>query len=701
MKNSLPLSAVRVVLLLAVVGCLSLFGSTSATAQTFAKGADTGWLQQMEANGYKFYNDQGVAQDCFALLKAKGINSIRLRVWVNPVMNDWVNGHCSPAEVVTMATRAKGMGFRIMIDFHYSDSWADPGKQTKPAAWAGHTFAQLLTDVYDHTHDVMAALAANGVYPEWVQVGNEIHSGMLWPEGQLSSTVSLNHPDQLAQLINQGYAAVKAVSSASKVVIHLDQGNNNSFFRSVFDQLRANSCNYDVIGMSYYPYWLSSTHPDYTASIGNLQTNLNDMVSRYGKEVVISEVGGDFTAPQNTYDMLVAVQQAVQAVPNGKGLGVFYWEPEGYKDFSGYQLSAWGNDGKPTIAMNAFLYNNLVTNPGFEANAAATQTPIGWTSWANTAGNYAADYTEAGGQSGSYRLSHWMATAYQASTYQIKTGLANGTYTLRAWVKSSGGQTANQLYAKNFGGVEKDYTLPVTNTWTQIQITDIQVTNGQAEIGLWSDAKAGNWTNLDNVEFFPAALPNAAMSPSPAAMVSFQADWQGTNQAVLRWTTASEVHSAYFAVERSTNECTFQEIGRVAAAGSSTQPHTYQLADTQALQLTAYYRLRQVDTNGLITYSPVAKLAPNAASAVWVSLYPNPSTGASPVRLTLHGLTARLVTVRIVDLLGRLVAEQQFQPIASPSESSVTVPGTTPAGVYLVTVSDGVQTWTTRWSREP
>jgi hypothetical protein len=353
--------------------------------------------------------------------------------------------------------------------------------------------------------------------------------------------------------------------------------------------------------------------------------------------------------------------------------------------------------------MNAFLYNNLITNPGFEANAAATQTPTGWTSWANAAGNYAADYTEAGGQSGSYRLSHWMATAYQASTYQIKTGLANGTYTLRAWAKSSGGQTANQLYAKNFGGVEKDYTLPVTNTWTQIQITDIQVTNGQAEIGLWSDAKAGNWTNLDNVEFFPTALAATATaaSPLPVTLVSFQADLQGADQAVLRWATASEVRSAYFAVERSTDGREFQEIGRVTAAGSSTQARSYELRDPQALKQSAYYRLRQVDTDGPATYSPVAKLAPNAAGAAWVSLYPNPSTGASPVRVTLHGLTDRLVTVRVVDLLGRPVSEHQLQPITSPSESSVTVPGTTPAGMYLVTVSDGNQTWTTRWSREP
>ncbi|WP_303309838.1 glycosyl hydrolase 53 family protein [Hymenobacter sp. BT730] len=517
MLNIIPLSWARQALTVGAILCTSLFFASSAKAQTFAKGGDTGWLQQMEANGYKFYNEQGVEQDCFQILKDKGINSIRLRVWVNPSMVDWVNGHCSPAEVVTMATRAKNLGLRIMIDFHYSDSWADPGKQTKPAAWANHNFQQLKTDVYDHTASVMNALKASGVTPEWVQVGNEIPNGMLWPEGNTSNF------SQLTQLINQGYDAVKAVSPTTKVVVHLDKGNDNARFRSFFDKLTTNGGKYDVIGMSYYPYWLNQ---EYTVSISGLQYNLNDMASRYGKEVIVAEVGGDCTnAAQNTYDMLVAVQNAVFGVPNSKGLGVFYWEPEGYRSFSGYQLSAWANDGKPSTALNAFLVTptappvtppstNLVTNPGFEANGASTQTPTDWTSWANSTANYAADKTETGGQASTYRLTHWLGSAYQVSTYQVKTGLANGTYTLKAWVMNGGGQKACQLYAKNFGGTEKNYALPVTSTWAQIQIQGIQVSNGQCEFGLWSDANAGNWCSIDNVELSPAAVATSAVTPA-------------------------------------------------------------------------------------------------------------------------------------------------------------------------------------------
>jgi arabinogalactan endo-1,4-beta-galactosidase len=301
----------------------------------------------MEASGYKFYNDNGIEEDCLKILKDHGINTIRLRTFVNP-SKDLGSGHCSKDETIAMAVRAQKMGMRIMIDFHYSDSWADPGKQRKPAAWQGHTFTQLLNDVYSYTADVMSGLRKSGVSPEWVQVGNETASGMIYPEG------STNNWRQLAQLINKGYDAIKSISPHSKVILHVDQGNNNNRFRTWFDSARANNAKYDVIGLSYYPYWLKG-HPDYTLSINDLANNLDDMASRYGKEVMVVEVGGEDTKVQNTYDMLIAVQQKVKEVPNAKGLGVIYWEPEGARSWSHYALSAWGSDGKPTKALDAFL----------------------------------------------------------------------------------------------------------------------------------------------------------------------------------------------------------------------------------------------------------------------------------------------------------------------------------------------------------
>jgi len=326
--------------------CKQSYSQTLPNSE-FSKGADISWLPQMEATGYKFYNDNGAEEDCFKILKDHGINSIRLRTFVNPSDNR-ASGHCSKDETVAMAVRAQNWGMRVMIDFHYSDSWADPGKQRKPKAWEGHDFPVLLNDLYEYTFDVISALKKSGVSPEWVQVGNEIPGGMIYPEGSTA-----NWP-QLAQLINKGYDAIKASSPESIVILHVDQGNNNERFRKWFDAAEDNGAKYDMIGLSYYPYWLKGS-PDYTLSIDDLGANLNDLVSRYGKEVMVVEVGGVDTLVQNTYNMLVAVQKKVKEVPDGKGKGVFYWEPEGARNWSHYALSAWGDDGKPTKALDAFL----------------------------------------------------------------------------------------------------------------------------------------------------------------------------------------------------------------------------------------------------------------------------------------------------------------------------------------------------------
>jgi arabinogalactan endo-1,4-beta-galactosidase len=324
--------------------CISNVSAQHSESVAFAKGGDVGWLPQMEATGYKFYDTDGTHKDCLQLLKDRGMNTIRLRVWVNP-SNDKASGHCSKEETVGMAVRAQKLGMRIMIDFHYSDSWADPGKQNKPLEWKNHTFSELLNDVYFHTEDVLKALKQAGVTPEWVQVGNEIPGGMLWPEG---STDNFN---QLAQLLNKGYEATKAVDSNIKVIVHLDEGNNSKKFRWFFDNAKANNVKYDVIGLSYYPFWIKT---DYKENIADLANNLNDMAARYGKEVMVVEVGGIDTMEQNTHDMLVAVIKAVKAVPNNKGLGVIYWEPQGAKSWSHYELSAWRSDGKPSMALDAF-----------------------------------------------------------------------------------------------------------------------------------------------------------------------------------------------------------------------------------------------------------------------------------------------------------------------------------------------------------
>jgi arabinogalactan endo-1,4-beta-galactosidase len=345
MKNIFAFT--RILIFISVLLLLCTIHPVKLHAQAFAKGGDISWLPQMEASGYKFLCDEGIEHDCFMILKEHGFNTIRLRTFVNP-SQDKFSGHCSKEETVAMALRAQKWGMRVMIDFHYSDSWADPGKQRKPKAWEGHDFPTLLKDLYDYTFDVMSALKTAGVYPEWVQVGNEIPGGMIYPEGSTANW------SQLAQLINKGYDAIKAVSPKTKVILHIDQGNNSQRFTTWFDNAKANGAKYDVIGFSYYPWWLKDK-PDFTLSIDDLGNNLNDMASKYGKEVMVVEVGGEDTKVQNTYDMLAAVIRKVKAVPDGKGLGVIYWEPEGAGSWSRYALSAWGEDRKPSKALDAFL----------------------------------------------------------------------------------------------------------------------------------------------------------------------------------------------------------------------------------------------------------------------------------------------------------------------------------------------------------
>jgi arabinogalactan endo-1,4-beta-galactosidase len=313
---------------------------------TFFKGADISWLAQMEATGYVFYDENGNPADCLDLLMARGINAVRLRVFVHP-SNDKINGHCSPVETAQMAARAKEKGLDVMIDFHYSDTWADPAHQTKPASWANVSFAALQDSLYTHTQYTLNLLKQAGVTPKWVQIGNEIPSGMLWPSGHI------NNPQQLAQLLTKGHQAVKDIDTTIQTIVHIDQGNDNARFRWFFDLMQQNGAQFDIIGASYYPHWLGT---DYTVTIADLGNNLQDMVTRYNKPVMIVEVGGDYWQVQNSKDLLIATIGAAKDVPNNQCLGVFYWEPQGAKPWSGYQLNCWQDNGRPSLALDAFLY---------------------------------------------------------------------------------------------------------------------------------------------------------------------------------------------------------------------------------------------------------------------------------------------------------------------------------------------------------
>ncbi|MBK8089984.1 MAG: glycosyl hydrolase 53 family protein [Chitinophagaceae bacterium] len=307
----------------------------------FVKGADIGWITEMEASGKKFYNASGAETECFALMKSLGMNTIRLRVWVNP-SPAWNNA----ADVVAKALRAKNLGLRVMIDFHYSDSWADPGQQTKPAAWAAMSFADMKNALSAHTTDVLNQLKTAGVTPEWVQVGNETNNGMLWPEGRASTNMS-----NYAQLVNAGYDAVKAVFASAKVIVHVSNGWDNSLFRWNIGGLISNGAKFDVIGMSLYPSYVAA---GWGSANQQCLVNMNDMVSLYNKEVMVVEVGMPWDNAAECKLFITDLITKVKSVTGSKGLGVLYWEPQSYGGWKGYTLGAFDNSGKPTVAMDSF-----------------------------------------------------------------------------------------------------------------------------------------------------------------------------------------------------------------------------------------------------------------------------------------------------------------------------------------------------------
>lgn len=449
---------------------------------SFLRGADVSFLTEMEDKGRVFFNttDQ---QDLFVILKERGINTIRLRVWVNPTSPNLYNGI---ADVVEKAVRAKNAGMKLLIDFHYSDSWADPKKQNIPAAWTSYTLAQLADAVRDHTTECLKELIANGVTPTYVQVGNETDYGMLWPVGQISAGNMANY----ALLHQAGYEAVKAVNSSIKVMVHFSRGYDNTNCEYVLDGLEANGADFDIIGLSVYPGLET-----FDAVLNNSNSNMQALVNKYNKDLMVAECGYYQYEPEAAREMVSRLLQDVSNLPNGRGLGVYYWEPEAY-DHPPVNKSIFdANTKRPTVGMDGFSY---LANPGFEVDTVVSTSPTGWI----TAGsNPDANYTENGGHTGSFRLSHYKNSAYNVSTSQTITGLTNGTYTFQAWVRGSAAATGHSLFVKDHGGAQMSTNIVPQSTWQKIRVSNIQVTNGQCTIGLQSLAN-NTYCSLDNVEFF-------------------------------------------------------------------------------------------------------------------------------------------------------------------------------------------------------
>lgn len=303
---------------------------------TFAKGADVSWVTELESKGYTFSTggENSVQKELMQLLRDDcGVNAIRLRVWVNPT-----DGWCDIHDFIVKARRAQALGLRLMVDFHFSDWWADPAQQNIPAAWADMELPEMKTALAAHVTETLNALKHYGIEPEWVQIGNETTVGMLWPMGHLESG------DNFTQLVNAGYDAVKAVFPAALVVVHLDSGDRQYRYDRVFGKLQEEGGKYDMIGMSLYPdasNWQTTADAMFACAEHCRQT--------YGKPVMLCEIGMDYNeaeAAEALMNYLVAGAESAQLK------GIFWWEPEAPQE-EGYKKGCFV-DGVPTGALNAF-----------------------------------------------------------------------------------------------------------------------------------------------------------------------------------------------------------------------------------------------------------------------------------------------------------------------------------------------------------
>ncbi|MCU6426293.1 arabinogalactan endo-beta-1,4-galactanase [Enterobacter sichuanensis] len=319
----------------------------NAMPADFIKGADISTLLEAEQHGAKFYNQNGQQQDAIAILKANGVNTVRLRLWVDPQDasgNTYGGGSNNLENTIALAKRVKAQGLKLLLDFHYSDFWTDPGKQFKPKAWEKMDYPQLKTAIHDYTRDTIARFKKEGVLPDMVQIGNEINGGILWPEGK-SWGQGGGEFDRLAGLLTAAIGGLKenlTDGEQVKVMLHLAEGTKNDTFRWWFDEITRRNVPFDIIGLSMYTYW--------NGPISALKANMDDISKRYNKDVIVVEAAYGYTLDncdnaensfqakeekdggypgtvQGQYDYIHDLMQAVIDVPDHRGKGIFYWEP--------------------------------------------------------------------------------------------------------------------------------------------------------------------------------------------------------------------------------------------------------------------------------------------------------------------------------------------------------------------------------------
>lgn len=579
----------------------------------FIKGADVSIMPELERNGTKFY-DNGIEQDGLTILKNHGVNWIRVRIWNNPYVvgpEGVGGGNTDEAKAIEMAKRAKALGMKVLVDFHYSDFWVDPGQQKKPDAWKNDSGDKLVDDVYAYTAKVMQDFNAQGVTPDMVQVGNELNNGMLWPEAQLTED-NPNGYKFLAKLLNAGLQAVHDNDKDNKVktMIHL-AGVDVNLYHTFFDNLIVkNKVNdFDIIGMSFYPFW--------HGTMDDLKNTMNDVSAKYNKDVIAVEtafgytledadfeknnfgtneekVGGYKATVQGQATGLRDVMATVASVNDNRGLGIFYWAPDwvinekvGWKSNGGGNgwdnLTLFDTKGNALESMDTF---NLVSDPNNQyiepqvttintvdvkdvslysnvdlpqtvgvvySNDAVKNMSVKWDVakpiFAKP-GNYTISGTVEGlaqkaianievknkmnlvlngnfenetlngwdivGDSSAINLAwnqgdvrdkcamhYWNNKPFNVIIKQKLKGLSDGKYTLSCWTQGNGLASKYQLFVKQ-NGVEMttDIKDDGWNRWHQTSIKNIEVKNGEVEIGFILNGRPDTWGSIDDIEFY-------------------------------------------------------------------------------------------------------------------------------------------------------------------------------------------------------
>jgi arabinogalactan endo-1,4-beta-galactosidase len=347
---------------LALLGLLCALVRT-APAQFYAIGADVSFLPKCEQDGVVF-KEGGQPKDVLAMLREHHYNWVRLRLFVDPAASKDRLPNDLPY-TLSLAKRARGMGFHVLLDLHYSDSWADPAKQTTPVAWSKLKHKELVEQVRTYTRDVIAALAREGAMPEMVQVGNEITQGMLWPDGKLP-----DNWDNLADLLRAGIAGIDAgrgTHARPRIMIHIERSGDLDAAEWYVDALIAHHVPFDILGLSYYPFW--------HGSVARMRENLHDLALRYRHPIIVVETATNWKpaaesankkidfpeTPEGQRDHLMAVDAAVRAIPNGLGWGVFWWEPAAEHELRA--RSFFDEEGNVLPIITAFDHNETGARP--------------------------------------------------------------------------------------------------------------------------------------------------------------------------------------------------------------------------------------------------------------------------------------------------------------------------------------------------